>query len=130
MQQRCRNPNRWDFKHYGGRGIHVCEEWSSWHPFVKWAMGNGYDESLCIDRTDNDGPYSPKNCRWVTQTEQYANRSKKNDGTNNGMSKLTEADVRAIRQDNRSSYAIAPDYGVNHCTVWNVKAGKSWKHIE
>lgn len=71
MRRRCRENN----KHYGARGISVCKEWEeSYLSFKKWALENGYEETLSIDRIDNNGNYEPSNCRWVTQTEQCRNR--------------------------------------------------------
>lgn len=83
MRQRCNNPNDKDYANYGGRGIRVCEEWdNSSKEFVKWALANGYDATLTIDRIDCDGDYRPDNCRWATMTQQQRN---KHVGRNNGL---------------------------------------------
>lgn len=75
MKQRCNNPNRTEFKNYGGRGIKVCDEWAnSFLAFYEWAMANGYRDDLTIDREDSDGNYEPSNCRWATMKEQQNNR--------------------------------------------------------
>ena len=63
-----------NYLNYGGRGITVCEEWLDIQNFYDWAMSNGYSDELSIDRIDNDGNYSPENCRWTTQTIQNRNR--------------------------------------------------------
>lgn len=61
---------------YEKRGITVCDEWAkSWHAFRDWAWENGYGDGLQIDRIDNDGSYSPDNCRWVSGTRNMRNTS-------------------------------------------------------
>lgn len=73
MKDRCKNPNARGYRHYGGRGITYCDEWEDYIPFRDWALANGYEQGLSIDRIDNDGNYEPSNCRWVTQKEQTLN---------------------------------------------------------
>lgn len=73
MKQRCNNPNRPEYANYGGRGISVCPEWDDFAEFARWAEENGYDDELDIDRIDNDGDYSPENCRFVTRSENLRN---------------------------------------------------------
>ena len=74
MRQRCTNPNHRHFRHYGKRGITVCEEWlHDFETFREWALSNGYKDGLSIDRRNNDGNYHPDNCRWVQQVTQCNN---------------------------------------------------------
>ena len=86
MKARCCNPNNPDFKRwYGVRGITICDEWKNdFQAFYDWSMSHGYDDSLSIDRIDNDGNYEPDNCRWTTSKEQAHNcrprRRTKNEG--------------------------------------------------
>lgn len=75
MKKRCGNPKSPQFMDYGGRGIVVCEEWCvSSRAFVAWALANGWKPGLQLDRCDNDGPYSPGNCRFVTRKVNQRNR--------------------------------------------------------
>lgn len=94
MVRRCYQPTRKSYERYGGRGIYICDEWYTpgvdgspgFAEFMRWSMVNGYNDSLSIDRIDNDGPYAPWNCRWVDMITQQNNKSTNrhitdNDGT-------------------------------------------------
>lgn len=74
IKDRCLNPNTPCYDRYGGRGITVCDEWLVVDNFLNWAMENGYNDNLQIDRIDNNGNYSPDNCRWVSVKENCRNR--------------------------------------------------------
>lgn len=85
MKDRCCNPKSKIYKHYGGRGITVCDEWKdSFESFYEWAMSNGYSDELSIDRINNDGNYEPLNCRWVDDKHQCNNRRSNHVITYNG----------------------------------------------
>ena len=75
MKNRCYQKSYHGFKHYGGRGITVCDEWrNSFEAFYEWAMANGYAEHLTIDRIDVNGNYCPDNCKWATMADQNKNK--------------------------------------------------------
>lgn len=75
MKTRCYCKSQNSYGRHGGRGIIVCDEWL--HDFITfkdWALSHGYIEGLTLDRIDNDGNYTPANCRWVTQKVQSRNK--------------------------------------------------------
>ena len=76
MNQRCYTPGHNRYQRYGGRGIKVCEEWKRFIPFMEWAMANGYEDGLTLDRIENDGNYEPSNCKWSTYKQQNHNNSR------------------------------------------------------
>jgi hypothetical protein len=69
MKQRCTNPNSQRWQYYGGKGVSVCKEWQNFLTFYEWAIANGYQEGLSIDRIDPEGNYQPDNCHWITVAE-------------------------------------------------------------
>lgn len=81
MKQRCQNPKHHMYKHYGGRGIEVCDRWLGKNGFINFYNDMGkrpVDKSgkaYQIDRINVDGPYSPDNCRWVPAINNARNKS-------------------------------------------------------
>jgi hypothetical protein len=74
MNKRCSNPNRPQWKDWGGRGIKVCERWRKSYLAFLTDMGRKPSPELSLDRIDNDGNYEPGNCRWTTRLQQNQNR--------------------------------------------------------
>ena len=88
MVSRCENPNRPDYKHYGGRGISVSTEWrTSFETFMS-DMGLPPTTKHTLDRIDVNGNYCKENCRWASSAIQVANRRVRNDSTT-GISGVT-----------------------------------------
>ena len=86
MRLRCYNENNVNYKYYGGKGVTICNEWLlSFENFFDWAINNGYNENLTIDRIDSEKEYSPDNCKWSTKKEQAYNRSMSVKLTLNGI---------------------------------------------
>lgn len=92
MIRRCNNQNAKDYKNYGAKGIRVCKEWEvDFYTFYNWAINNGYNNALSLDRINNQGDYKPDDCRWVTMQEQHRNYSQNRNYTIKGETKcLTE----------------------------------------
>lgn len=77
MKNRCYREKDISYKHYGAKGVTICDEWlNDFGEFQKWALNNGYSQDLTLDRIDPSGSYEPSNCRWATWHEQNTNKRK------------------------------------------------------
>lgn len=80
MRRRC-NGSCTNHQYYGDKGISYCPEWEDFDVFAKWAIDNGYQKGLEIDRIDGDKDYCPDNCRWVTHKNNSRNRKARSNNT-------------------------------------------------
>lgn len=90
IKDRCYNKNSKSYHNYGARGIKLCDEWNDFEKFEKWALNNGYEQGLWLDRINNDSDYSPDNCRWSTPKEQQNNKRTNVFITINGVTKTLQ----------------------------------------
>lgn len=103
MKQRCLNPNNDNFHHYGGRGIKIADDsWLDFKQFSEWALANGWEPGLTIDRKDPNGNYEPDNCRWETQTIQARN-------------------TRNLQSNNTSGYRGVVEIKLKHKSKWRAE---------
>ena len=124
MRTRCNNENSKSYYTYGNRGIKVCYSWNSSFENFYNDMKKGYNNSLTIERIDNDKGYFKENCRWATNTEQARN---KNNNT------LNEEIVKVIRYYfNKKRYGvsrIASAINICRSNVYHVVKNNTWKNI-
>lgn len=74
MKARCDYFKSKEYHNYGGRGITYCSEWSKYESFKAWALSNGYQDNLTLERIDCNKNYCPENCTWATMKEQQNNK--------------------------------------------------------
>lgn len=79
IKARCHNPNNRDYKHYGARGVTMCDMWLDDYLQFKKDMGQIPSIYHTVERKDNDIGYTPTNCKWATRLEQSKNRRKRDD---------------------------------------------------
>ena len=123
MKTRCLNEKFRDYEDYGGRGITVCPEWMEFEPFCEWAMANGYEDNLTLDRKDNNGNYCPENCRWETVKTQENNRRNNRLITHNGKT-LTLSQWAEETGINMRTIQYRLNHGWDVCKALSCRVGE------
>jgi hypothetical protein len=101
-KKRCTNIKHRNYKYYGARGIYVCDRWK--HSFKNFYLDMGKRPAgTSLDRIDNDGPYSPDNCRWATPRQQWENSRSPKTIEYRGI-KTTYSDLARINNINISTF--------------------------
>jgi len=107
--------NEKHYHRYGGRGISVCSLWGEYVPFREWAIENEWKPGQEIDRKDNDGNYSPDNCRFVTRTQNCQNKS------NNKLTQENVTDIRRHLSLGHKGTEISRLFGVSPTMIYKIR---------
>lgn len=116
MIRRCTRPVYASFHRYGGRGIKVCDRWLGEEGFANFLadMGKRPSQGHSLDRRDNDGNYTPENCRWATSAEQARNQERRKVG-------IERAEIiRRLSSRGVSRAVIAEAFGITPGTVHSI----------
>ena len=113
MKNRCYCDSWEDYGNYGGRGIVVCPEWrDNFEAFRDWALVNGYQDNLTLDRVNVNGNYEPSNCRWATRKQQANN-------TRRSLYLEYNGEVKTAKE-------WADALGLNYNTLYSRITTKGW----
>ncbi len=125
MMQRCYKHTD-SHKNYRDRGIKVCAAWHDYSVFNIWAKANGFSQDLQIDRINNDGDYSPENCRFITRKQNCNNRSTNRFIEFNSQKKTLSQwqDVTGINQLTIRNRIVAQGWSVERSLTEPVKKSK------
>jgi hypothetical protein len=122
MKDRCYRISHKKYHRYGLRGIKICDEWrNDFAAFRAWANVNGYNDTLTIDRIDNDGDYSPTNCKWSDFVQQNRNRS------TTMLTKDKAISIALFLKTGKKLREAAEKYGISISHAWQIKNGTRWK---
>ena len=119
MHTRCTDPANASFRHYGAKGVRVCERWNNFALFIA-DMGMR-PEGKTIDRINNALGYEASNCRWATLLEQQRNRNGVKCDPNMAIY------IRSQYKDGKAQRQLARDLGFNQSTIHSIIHLKTWK---
>ena len=138
IKTRCYNASPHNYPFYQGKGIELCDTWlNNRNEFFDWALNNGWEQGLSIDRIDSNKNYDPSNCRFISIAENSKNKKLSDKGReklrSNSSSILTIDDVKKIKEFlNRGlrGTEIASLFSVHKSCIYKIKHGKRWKNIQ
>jgi len=111
MKTRCNDKNVPRYEDWGGRGITICNEWENYPVvFIDWALNNGWENKLCLDRINNNGNYEPSNCRFVT-------------------AQVSNCNTRLLSRCNKSGYRGVSWHNIAKKWVAQIKVRGKVKHL-
>ena len=124
MKDRCYRKAHAAYKYYGGKGVHLSDEWQDFSVFKEWSLANGYKAELTIERIDSDGDYCSENCEYITRAENSRRSGiRLTYGKNNAVkisvdeaSELCEAYATGLLTQNE----IAKSLGVTTATIGSI----------
>lgn len=124
VRQRCLNSKNPNYPNYGGRGITVCDRWQGAAGLENFIADMGLrPEGMTLDRRNNDGPYSPENCRWATRSMQSRNTQRTR------LSPEIVLRIRHRHSEGESLSDIARSLGVSRSAVSLANKGKNWRDV-
>lgn len=122
MHYRCYSEQSKSYKNYGGRGIKVCEEWHDLNNFIEWGETNRRPtKKHTLDRIDNDGDYTPENCRWATPKQQARNTRA------NKLNDTIVKDIKRLYKKHNNQREVARVLGISYKLVYLVVNNKTWE---
>jgi hypothetical protein len=116
-----------EYKHYGGRGITVCDRWKGPDGFIHFLEDMGEcPEGLTLDRIDVDGNYELSNCRWISRTDNQRNQRRAKLITWNGQTKhfIEWAEELGLNPDTLRSRVFRKKWPLERAMTEKVKHGK------
>jgi hypothetical protein len=138
MKQRCSNSKHIGYKHYGLKGITICDQWKNdFVSFMNWCVSNGWVKGLSIDRIDSNKGYCPENCRIVSLSENSKNMNIANPllhvGSNHKDAKINESiviEIRNLLSNGVMGSDIANRFNISRSIVYNIKHNRNWRHVK